>query len=89
MLHHVPTTPQQVAVLAEALRLLRPGGVLVGSDSLGRNDLHDFHAGDIYNPLDPARLLIQLQTVGFNPISIRVGDELTFTARKPKSSQKS
>lgn len=83
MLHHIPTAARQFAVLAEALRLLHPGGVLVGSDSLASNDLHDFHLGDIYNPLDPARLLIQLQTLGFAPISIRVGDELTFSAHKP------
>jgi SAM-dependent methyltransferase len=34
MLHHVPTTALQNRILAEALRVLRPGGVLVGADSL-------------------------------------------------------
>src|ERR1700735_465156 len=34
MLHHVPTVAQQNKILAEALRVLRPGGVLIGSARL-------------------------------------------------------
>src|SRR5882672_6195311 len=34
MLHHVPTLALQNKILAEACRVLRPGGVLIGSDSL-------------------------------------------------------
>ena len=56
MLHHVPTAAAQDRILAEALRVLRPGGVLFGSDSLASNDLHEFHAGDTYNPVEPAAL---------------------------------
>ena len=83
MLHHVPTPAQQNKILAEALRVLRPGGVLVGSDSLASNDLHHFHAGDTYNPVDPAWLLGRLQTVGFDKITIIVDGTLKFIARKP------
>ena len=54
MLHHVPTLALQNKILAEAFRVLRPGGVLIGSDSLASNDLHHFHADDTYNPVDPA-----------------------------------
>ena len=43
MLHHVPTRRLQDALLAEALRVLRPGGTLVGSDSLASERLHAFH----------------------------------------------
>jgi SAM-dependent methyltransferase len=60
MLHHLPTAASQYAALAEAFRLLRPGGVLVGSDSLASLELHQFHEGDTYNPIDPARLLVFL-----------------------------
>ena len=76
---------RQLALLAEAFRLLRPTGVLVGSDSLASNELHHFHREDTYNPIDPARLLIGLQTLGFVQIAVRVGNELTFTAQKPES----
>lgn len=83
MLHHIPSTSSQLALLAEAFRMLRPGGSLVGSDSLASNDLHQFHAGDTYNPVEPVWLLVQLRTLGFKPITVRVGDELVFSALKP------
>jgi SAM-dependent methyltransferase len=83
MLHHVPDTRAQYQILSEALRVLRPGGVLLGSDSLASNDLHHFHAGDVYNPVDPGSMLGWLRTLGFTPVSITVGDTLLFTARKP------
>jgi hypothetical protein len=84
MLHHLSTDSQQHATLAEAFRMLRPGGVLIGSDSLASNDLHHFHADDTYNPVEPAWLVTQLLTLGFRPIAVRVGDDLTFTAHKPR-----
>jgi ubiquinone/menaquinone biosynthesis C-methylase UbiE len=83
MLHHVPTLALQNKILAEAFRVLRPGGVLIGSDSLASNDLHHFHADDIYNPIDPASLLGRLQTVGFGEITVAVDGTLKFIARKP------
>jgi SAM-dependent methyltransferase len=82
MLHHVPTAAAQDQILAEALRVLRPGGVLVGSDSLASNDPHEFHAGDTYNPVEPAALLTRLQTLGFGKITIGVDHVLTFVAHK-------
>jgi len=83
MLHHVPTLALQNKILAEAFRVLRPGGVLVGSDSLAGNDLHHFHADDTYNPVDPASLLGRLQTIGFGQITVMVDERLMFIARKP------
>ena len=82
MLHHVPTAAAQDQILAEALRVLRPGGVLFGSDSLASNDLHEFHAGDTYNPVEPAAFLTRLQTLGFGKITIGVDHVLTFVAYK-------
>jgi SAM-dependent methyltransferase len=83
MLHHVPTAAAQYQILAEALRVLRPGGALVGSDSLASDGLHHFHHDDTYNPVEPATLLTWLRALGFNPVTVAVGDVLTFTARKP------
>jgi ubiquinone/menaquinone biosynthesis C-methylase UbiE len=83
MLHHVPTLPEQNKILAEALRVLRPGGVLIGSDSLASNDLHHFHVDDTYNPVDPASLLGRLQTLGFEKLTIMVDGTLMFVAHRP------
>jgi SAM-dependent methyltransferase len=83
MLHHVPTAALQNALLSEALRVLRPGGVLIGSDSLASDSLHHFHERDTYNPVEPSVLLVRLQTLGFGQITVRVDDRVRFIAHKP------
>jgi SAM-dependent methyltransferase len=88
MLHHVPTLAMQNKVLAEAYRVLRPGGVLIGSDSLASNDLHHFHADDTYNPIEPSSALSRLQTLGFDSITIVVDGILKFIAHKPAGEQR-
>ena len=87
MLHHVPTRALQDAMLAEAQRVLRPGGTLIGSDSLASVELHHFHEGDTYNPVEPAALLTRLQTLGFAEITIAVGHALQFRARKEREGE--
>jgi SAM-dependent methyltransferase len=83
MLHHVPTVALQNKILAEAHRVLKPGGTLVGSDSLASDDLHHFHEGDTYNPIEPSSLFTRLQTIGYDWITIAVDEGLRFRARKP------
>jgi SAM-dependent methyltransferase len=83
MLHHVPTARLQIRLLSEALRVLRPGGVLVGSDSLYSVELHHFHEGDTYNPVEPAAFLTWLRTLGFGRVALTVDHAMTFSARKP------
>ena len=83
MLHHVPSATLQNQVLAEVLRVLKPGATLFCSDSLPSSDLHEFHVGDVYNPIDPATLISRLQTIGFGAITLSVDHVFTFRASKP------
>ena len=84
MLHHVPT-----AGAADPGSWPRPSGCsgpaacCIGSDSLASNDLHHFHEDDTYNPVDPAALLVRLQTLGFGKITMMVDWDLRFVAHKP------
>jgi SAM-dependent methyltransferase len=87
MLHHVPTAALQNQLLAEALRVLRPGGILICSDSLASNDLHHFHADDTYNPVEPSSVLSRLQTLGYEKITVVVDGVLRFAAHKPQGDQ--
>lgn len=86
MLHHIPTFAGQQNLLRESFRVLKPGGVFVGSDSLASNDLHHFHEGDDYNPVDAAGLVVRLQSVGFPQITIVIDGDVRFVARKPEFS---
>jgi ubiquinone/menaquinone biosynthesis C-methylase UbiE len=84
MLHHVPTRVLQTSLLAEVLRVLRPAGALIGYDSLHSDELHHFHQGDIYNPIDPPALLTILLALGFCDMTITVDTALKFVAHAPR-----
>jgi ubiquinone/menaquinone biosynthesis C-methylase UbiE len=83
MLHHIPTNREQNALIFESLRVLRPGGVFIGSDSLASDGLHHFHVDDTYNPVDPSTFLTRLQTLGFHRVTLIVDQDLRFIAFKP------
>jgi SAM-dependent methyltransferase len=87
MLHHIPTERLQNAVLAEVLRVLRPGGILIGSDSLASTALHEFHVDDTYNPIEPSGLLPRLRTLGYDEVTVSVGKGLLFWATKPAADE--
>lgn len=83
MLHHVPTATEQDALFAEALRVLRPGGVLAGSDGVDSLPFRLAHLNDTYNPVTADRLPQRLAAAGFRREAVvtKLG-ELRFRAFK-------
>jgi ubiquinone/menaquinone biosynthesis C-methylase UbiE len=71
MLHHVPSVTLQDQLLAEAWRVLRPGGVFAGSDTAPGALLQLAHIGDTMVPVDPAALSHRLKTAGFDELKAR------------------
>lgn len=70
MLHHVPTPALQDALFAEVARVLRPGAVFAGEDSLDSDDFRALHNDDICVPLDPAALADRLEAAGFEQVRV-------------------
>ena len=75
MLHHVPSTDMQDRLLVELSRVLRPGGLLIGSDSVASDDLREFHAGDVYLPMDPDEVPGRLEAAGFRNVTVELGGD--------------
>ncbi len=65
MLHHVPSPSLQDRVLAEALRILAPGGTFLGTDSRMSLRMKLFHCFDTMVIVDPATLPQRLRRAGF------------------------
>lgn len=70
MLHHVPTVELQDRLFAEVARVLRPGGVFAGTDSLDSPDFRELHSDDICVPIDPATLANRLVEAGFSDVRV-------------------
>jgi SAM-dependent methyltransferase len=70
MLHHVPSAEHQDRLFADARRVLAPGGVFAGSDSLPTPRFRLLHIGDIMVPLDPATLPERLERAGFTNVEV-------------------
>jgi SAM-dependent methyltransferase len=73
MLHHVPTTALQDRLLAEARRVLRPGGVFAGFDGVGSFLFRLIHLGDTYTPVNPDTLGERLKAAGFADVAVERG----------------
>jgi ubiquinone/menaquinone biosynthesis C-methylase UbiE len=85
MLHHVSSQALQNAVLREIRRVLRPGGELVGCDSLPSALMRMIHIGDTFVLVDPDTLPARLAAAGFEGIQVeRASDFFRFHARCPR-----
>jgi SAM-dependent methyltransferase len=68
----------------ELLRVLRPGGALVGSDGYDNEPTREAHAGDQFVPLAPETLPERLGAIGFSDVAVDRGEyDFRFYARKP------
>lgn len=72
MLHHVPSPLDQDKVFAQVARVLRPGGVFAGVDSLDSPEFRDMHVDDICVPIDPDGLADRLRSAGFAEAAVEV-----------------
>ena len=70
MLHHVPTVAQQDRLLGELRRVLRPGGLLIGVDSIETPEWRELHFGDTCVPVDPSTFAARLAAAGFTNIEV-------------------
>lgn len=72
MLHHVPSPELQDAVLAEAHRVLAPGGWFAGCDSRSSLPFRLLHVFDTMVLVDPDTFGTRLEAAGFTRIRVDV-----------------
>ena len=87
MLHHIPSRELQDRAFAEIARVLEPGGVFAGTDSVGTGLVFKLiHIGDTLMPLDPDELPQRLRAAGLDDPEVRRADgTFRFRARKGTS----
>ena len=83
VLHHMSSVDQQDRLFAELRRVLRPGGVFVGQESVDSDMIRAGHEGDTFTPVDPDDLAERLSRAGFGPTTTDVlGYHFRFISRK-------
>jgi ubiquinone/menaquinone biosynthesis C-methylase UbiE len=84
MLHHVPSPELQNRLLGEVCRVIKPGGVFSGSDSLQGLFMRVIHLGDTLVPVNPDTFGERLEAAGFELLEIEKGSQaFRFQARRP------
>lgn len=73
MLHHVPSAVLQDRLLAEARRVLRPGGIFAGFDGTDSFLFRLIHLGDTYTPVDPDTFGRRMEAAGFAEVAVERG----------------
>ena len=84
MLHHIDPPALQDQAFAEVARVLRPGGIFAGTDSLGNGRLFRLiHIGDTLALIDPERLPTRLEAAGLGHAEVQTGGRsLRFRATR-------
>jgi SAM-dependent methyltransferase len=83
MLHHVPNPTLQDRLLAEVRRVLKPGAVFAGTDSLVSFRFKLIHLFDAMTIVAPNTFGARLKTAGFDEVSVEAGEHsFRFRARR-------
>ena len=84
MLHHVPSPELQDRLFRQVWRVLEPGGVFVGSDSLQSWLMRVIHIHDTLVPVDPHTVGKRLEAAGFEAVEVEKNSHVfRFYARRP------
>lgn len=83
MLHHVPSPALQDRLLAEVRRVLRPGAVFAGSDSVSSPFFRLVHLFDTLVPVAPETFAARLAAQGFTEVTVTAAPRaFRFRARR-------
>jgi SAM-dependent methyltransferase len=74
MLHHVPSIALQDRLVAEAFRVLTPGGLFVGTDSRMTLRMKLFHWFDTMVIIDPKTFPMRLRRAGFTDARVELSE---------------
>jgi SAM-dependent methyltransferase len=85
MLHHVPSASMQDRLLKEVARVLRPGGIFAGTDSLYSRSFRLLHLFDTMVVVDPSTFPERLRAAGFDDVQVDVMRPYAFRFRARKS----